>query len=128
MKPRVVATVAALWTVLSSGQVAACEVKREPLEKSGVASATMVLVNDGKPCEFRFRFGGQNPPDSWELVSKPQGGTVRFRDDVAEYQPNPGFTGNDKFVVTVFGRVPGGKRHDTRNGQFEVAVTVNAKP
>jgi hypothetical protein len=124
-------TMTALWAIcatLSSGQSAACEVKREPLEKSGEASATMVMVNDGKPCPFKFRFGGQNPPDSWELVSKPQSGTVQFRDDVAEYQPDPGFTGSDKFVVAVFGRAPGGKRHEARNGRFEVSVTVNAKP
>jgi hypothetical protein len=128
MKNYVLTAIAALSTALSSGQGAACEVKKEPLEKGGQASATMVMVNDGKPCPFQFRFGGQNPPDSWELVSKPQSGTVQFWDDVAEYQPNPGFTGSDKFVVAVFGRVPGGKRHETRNGRFEVAVTVNTKP
>jgi hypothetical protein len=127
-KTCIATSIAMLWTALSSGQSAACEVKRDSLEKGGQASATMVMVNDGKPCLFKFRFGGQNPPDSWELVSKPQSGTVQFRDDVAEYQPNPGFTGSDKFVVAVFGKVPGGKTRDVRDGRFEVAVTVNAKP
>ncbi len=112
----------------ASAQDVGCQVKREAFVNGGVSSATMLVINDGRPCQLTFQFGGQNPPDSWELVTKPQSGTVTFRGDVAEYQPNAGFTGSDKFIVAVFGRTPGGKRHETRNGRFDVAVTVNAKP
>jgi hypothetical protein len=111
----------------AQSQDATCEVNKEQFVPGGTSSATMVMVNDGKPCQFRFRFGGQNPPDNWELVTPPQSGQVQFNEDVAEYHPNPGFTGTDKFVVAVFGRSPGGKKRDARNGRFEVAVTVKSK-
>ena len=130
MKALVVGLMFALWGVQVSAQSQddACEVKKDNFVQGGTSSATMVMVNDGKACQFKFRFGGQNPPDSWELVVPPQSGKVQFDDDVAEYRPNPGFTGNDKFVVAVFGKTPGGKRHDARNGRFEVSVTVKPKP
>ena len=107
---------------------AGCQVKREPMEKSAVAIATMVMVNDGKPCRLAFKFGGQNAPDSWEVRTKPESGTLEVKDEAVEYLPAAGFAGTDKFVVTAFGRAPGGKRHNAREGTFEVTVTVSPKP
>jgi hypothetical protein len=128
MKKLVAVSSMVLWTAHASAQDANCEVKRNSFVNGGTSSVTMLMVNDGKPCQLHFRFGGQTPPDTWELVSKPNAGTVQFREDVAEYQPNVGFAGTDKFTVAVFGRVPGGRMHETRNGKFDVAVTVNPKP
>lgn len=116
------------WAAHATAQDVTCTAKKEPFVNGGTTSAVMLMINDGKPCQLRFRFGGEHAPDSWELVSKPQAGTVQFRDDAAEYQPNPGFTGTDKFTVAVFGRSTGVKKRDARNGKFDVSVTVNPKP
>ena len=124
----ILGTLALATQVNAQSPAEGCEVKRDPMERGGVANATMVMVNDGKPCRFVFKFGGQNPPDSWEVRTKPKSGTLEIKGDAVEYVPAAGFAGSDTFVVTAFGRAPGGKRHETRNGTFEVAVTVNPKP
>ena len=85
-------------------------------------------LEQGGACQFKFRFGQINAPDSWELVESPKSGKVMFKDDTAEYQPNDGFSGEDKFVVALFGKAPAncGNRCN-RNGRFEFAVTVKPK-
>lgn len=130
MKRFIAVMLIALWSAQVSAQSrdGICEVTRQPFVQGGTSSAAMVMVNDGKPCKFRFRFRGEYPPDSWDLVTKPQSGTVQFGEDAAEYQPNPGFTGTDKFVVAIFGRVRSAMKYETPNGRFEITVTVNPKP
>jgi hypothetical protein len=108
-------------------QSAPCEVKRQDFVNGGTSTATMALEQSGA-CQFKFRFGGQNPPDSWELVEAPKSGKVTFKDDVAEYQPTVGFSGQDRFVIALFGKAPNCSNRCTRNGRFEVAVTVSPKP
>jgi hypothetical protein len=103
-----------------------CSVKREPFVNGGVSTGTMIL-EQGNVCQFSFKFGQMNPPDSWELVEPPKSGKVVFKEDIAEYQPNAGFAGDDKFVVAVFGKAPNCGTRCTRNGRFEFAVTVRPK-
>jgi len=103
-----------------------CAVKGEPFANGGTATKTMTLEQESV-CQFAFKFGQTNPPDSWELVDPPKSGKVVFKDEVAEYQPNAGFTGEDKFVVAVFGKAPNCSNRCTRNGRFEFAVSVKPK-
>jgi hypothetical protein len=106
-----------------------CQVTRGDFLNGGVAAAAM-QVEGNTPCQFKFNFGGQQPPDSWELVEPPKSGKVTFGADFAEYLPNAGFSGDDKFVVALFGKAPQcmapGNRCN-RNGRFEIAVTVKPK-
>ena len=111
---------------LTRAQDAKCTVKREAFVNGGTAPGTMTL-EQGSICQFTFKFGQTNPPDSWELVEPPKSGKVVFKDDVAEYQANAGFTGEDKFVVAVFGKAPNCGTRCTRNGRFEFAVSVKPK-
>jgi len=85
-------------------------------------------LEQGSVCQFKFRFGQVNPPESWELIEPPKFGKVMFKDDTAEYQASDGFSGEDKFVVALFGKAPncGGGRC-TRNGRFAFVVTVKPK-
>jgi hypothetical protein len=103
-----------------------CSVKREPFVNGGVSTGTMTL-EQGSVCQFSFKFGQTNLPDSWELVEPPKSGKVIFKEDIAEYQPNAGFAGEDKFIVAVFGKAPNCGTRCTRNGRFEFAVTVRPK-
>jgi hypothetical protein len=127
--------VAALLFTIITGQAfaqspdATCEVHRDDFKAGGTSSATIVMINDGKPCRLIFRFGGQNPPDTWDLVTPPQSGTVQFNKEAAaaEYLPNPGFAGNDKFTFAVFGRAPNLNKKSERDGRFDVSVTVKPK-
>ena len=80
-----------------------CSVAREDFVNGAKSSATMVMTNDGRPCDFGSRFGGMIPPDAWKLIEPPSGGTVTFEGDVARYAPQRGFTGQDRFTVAVFG-------------------------
>ena len=100
-----------------------CSVKRQPLAKGQTSSATMVL-RQGGTCRFRFKFGNVNPPDSWQLVTPPKSGKVVFTDDSAEYVPDNGFSGTDRFVVAVFGKEGNCGTRCTRDGRFDIAVTV----
>lgn len=100
-----------------------CKVKRAALVVGGVAPATMTVANDGQPCRMRYRIQGQTVPDEWKLVEAPKSGTVTFEGDEARYTPKPGFSGEDEFIVAVFGRAQTA-RAPARNGQFKVAVTV----
>jgi len=112
--------------VPADAQPATCAVERKPYVNAGRADATMV-VEEGSTCPFRFRFGGTNPPDSWKLVEKPKSGKVSFSTDVAEYQPAEGFTGEDRFVIAVFGTAPNCGTRCVRNGEYQVTVTVKPK-
>ena len=103
-----------------------CSVKREAFVNGGVATGAMAL-EQGSVCRFSFKFGQTNPPDSWELVEPPKSGKVVFKEDTAEYQPNAGFAGDDKFTVAVFGKAPNCGARCNRNGRFEFAVTVKPK-
>jgi len=60
-------------------------------------------------------------------VEAPKSGKVVFKDDVAEYTPNDGFSGDDKFVVALFGKAPNCGSRCNRNGRFEFSVTVKPK-
>lgn len=108
-------------------QPSPCEVDHQAFVEGGTATATMVL-QQGEACEFKFRFGKEYAPDRWELVESPKSGKVAFKDDVAQYQPTGSFSGQDKFVVAVFGNKPNCSHRCARNGRFEVAVTVTPKP
>ena len=121
-----VATAALLASSLASAQTPGCEVKRQDFVNGGASTATMQVAQGGN-CELRFRFGGANAPDSWELARPPTSGKVTFRDDVASYQPNDGFAGQDNFTFAVFGKAPNCSKTCTRNGQYEVTVTVTPK-
>jgi len=103
-----------------------CRVTREPFVNGGIAKATMALDQDGV-CTFRFRFGGQRPPDTWEIIEAPKSGSVVFNSDVAEYKPNATFSGQDRFVIAIFGIAPGCALYCTRNGRYEVTVAVQPK-
>jgi hypothetical protein len=103
-----------------------CKVTRENFVNHGSAPATMTL-QQGESCDLRFRFGGSRAPDSWKLVTPPKSGTVTFKDDVAEFRPAAGFTGEDKFSVEVFGRAPNCSNRCERNGRFDVTVSVLPK-
>lgn len=107
------------------GQDANCKVDRKAFVSGGSSSATMI-VTSGSSCQFRFLFGSQNVPDSWELATPPRSGNVEFKDDTAEYRPNAGFVGEDAFTVGVYGKSPTARR-SSRNGKFEVSVTVTPK-
>ena len=112
---------------------APCEVNRQPFSGNENATATMTstatmtLMQD-RACRLRFRFGGQNPPGSWELVEAPKSGKVVFAEDFAEYQPDSGFSGLDKFVVAIFGTAPNCGGRCSRSVRYDVAVTVTPKP
>ena len=115
-----------MFATHASAQPASCVVERKPYVNAGRADATMV-VEEGSPCQFRFRFGGTNPPDSWKLVESPKSGKITFNADVAEYQPTAGFTGEDRFVIHMFGTAPNCGSRCTRNGEYQVTVTVKPK-
>ncbi len=100
-----------------------CKIKRDPFVNNGTATGTMT-TEQGAPCEFKFRFQNIAAPDSWKLVTAPKSGNVAFKEDVAEYRPNEGFTGEDQFVLEIFGRAPNCSHQCNRNGRFEFSVTV----
>jgi hypothetical protein len=106
-----------------------CQITRGDFVNGGVAPAAM-QIEGTSPCQFKFNFGGQQPPDNWELIEPPKSGKVSFGTDFAEYLPSSGFTGEDKFVIAIFGKAPQctapGARCN-RNGRFEVSVTVKPK-
>lgn len=117
------------WFHSSSAQQS-CQVTRNDFVNGGVAPAAMQIDGNG-PCQFKFKFGGQQPPDSWELIEPPKSGKVSFGTDFAEYVPNAGFAGEDKFTVALFGKAPQcsapGARCN-RNGRYEISVKVGPKP
>ena len=117
-----------VWLQSSSAQQS-CQVTRQDFVNGGVAPAAM-QIEGTSPCQFKFKFGGQQPPDSWELAEAPKSGKVSFGADFAEYVPNGGFTGEDKFVVALFRKAPQcsapGARCN-RNGRYEISVTVKPK-
>ena len=84
-------------------------------------------VEQNATCQFRIRFGGVNPPDSWNLVQAPKSGSVAFKDDVAEYRPNEGYVGQDAFTIALFGKTPNCGTRCNRNGQYEITVEVVPK-
>ena len=127
MKTALVAiAVLTLVAPVAFAQDANCKVDRKEFVPGRTSSATMVMTS-GSTCQFRFRFGGQNAPDTWELVAPPKSGKVEFKEDIAEYRPNPDFVGSDAFAVNIFGKSPTARR-DTRNGKYEISVTVSPKP
>lgn len=111
---------------LTHAQDAKCTVKHGTFVNGGTSTGTMTL-EQGSVCRFTFKFGQTNPPDTWELVESPKSGKVVMKDDFAEYQPNDGFTGEDKFVVALFGKAPNCGTRCTRNGRFDFAVTIKPK-
>jgi hypothetical protein len=125
--PVLCAAVCMLAAVDSFAQSPNCKIKRDPFVNNGTSNGTMTTVQGGA-CEFRFRFQNTSPPDSWKLVDAPKSGKVTFKDDVAEYQPNADFSGEDKFVIEVFGRVPSCSHLCNRNGRFQFSVAVQPKP
>jgi hypothetical protein len=118
----------ALW-LHAAGAQQACQVTRGDFVNGGAATAAMQLEGAG-PCQFKFNFGGQQPPDKWELVEPPKSGKVSFGTDFAEYVPNAGFAGEDKFAIAIFGKAPqctaSGARCN-RNGRYDIAVTVKPR-
>jgi hypothetical protein len=110
---------------VAQAQEGKCEVKREPFVNGGVSKGSMA-VEPGGVCRFQFKFGQINPPDSWKIVEAPKSGTVVFKGDVAEYQPNAGFTGEDRFVIEVFGRAPNCGTRCTRDGRYDFSVNVKS--
>ena len=119
---------AVCWlTQAASAQQSDCQVTQSDFLPDIVSTAVMVVEGAG-PCQFKFRFGGQNAPDSWELVEAPKSGKVTFSGDAAEYRPDPGFAGDDKFVITFTGSRPNCTKNCFRRGRYAVAVTVKPKP
>jgi hypothetical protein len=108
------------------GQASPCEVKREPFVNGGMAAARMT-GQQGGTCQFKFKFGGQNPPDSWQPVEAPKSGSVTFKEDAAEYQPTEGFSGSDRFVIALFGKTPNCGNRCARNGRCDVVVTTGPR-
>jgi hypothetical protein len=115
-----------VWSVGSDAQQSNCQVTRKDFVSGGMSAATMD-IRGAQPCRFVFRFGKQNAPDSWELIQPPKSGKVSFGTDFAEYAPDSGFVGEDKFIVNLFGKSPqcnkpGGRCN--RTGRYEITVTV----
>src|SRR4030095_6705418 len=114
---------------LANAQQTTCQVTRNDFVNGGVAQATM-QISDMGPCQFKFKFGGQSAPDTWELIQPPKSGKVSFGADYAQYEPDAGFVGEDKFTIALFGKAPqctaSGARCN-RNGRYEITVTVKPK-
>jgi hypothetical protein len=111
---------------LAQAQDPKCQVKRDQFVNGGRANGSMKVEQNGV-CEFKFRFGGTNPPDSWNLVTPPKSGKVAFKEGIAEYRPNEGFVGDDKFTIALFGKTPNCGTRCNRNGQYEISVQVLPK-
>src|SRR5437867_11943809 len=63
----------------ANAQAPQCEVKHQPFANGGTSTGTMRL-EQGSVCQFKFRFGQVNPPESWELIEPPKFGKVMFKD------------------------------------------------
>jgi hypothetical protein len=123
----VVAAIAASlgWSCFAKGSDDRCVVEHPHFGRGETVTATMVVINDGEPCEMHMHFGG-NLASSLKILAKPGNGTlVAARSNVA-YTPNPGFMGNDSFDVRWFG-VGFGPNSPSQNVRTKVEITVRAK-
>ena len=87
----------------------------------------MPVVNNGKPCEFSFKFGGTFEPSDWKVEAAPTHGRVEASGSTVKYVPDADYAGTDAFTVAVFGFNPMlAHGHRSRNGRFAIAVDVRA--
>jgi hypothetical protein len=90
----------------------------------GGATVDVTVVNTGKPCRIRMHSDVDAGMATTELhaVEEPQHGRLELSGpDVANYIPNPGYTGRDQYAVA--GRGPTA-RGTTASVRVNVRVTV----
>jgi hypothetical protein len=100
------------------GQQANCQVPPfRGMTQPGGASATMLVVNNGEACRFRFWMTTDRQPfETATVATPPSNGTATATTSGAAYTPRAGFAGTDQFTVTATGRF---------SGQIVVRVTVS---
>jgi hypothetical protein len=104
-----------------------CTVGHKGFVEGGVAQGQMRVVNNGKACEFSFKFGGTFDPSDWKVESAPKHGRLEMGGTSIKYLPDAGYAGPDVFTVAVFGYNPmlaHGRR--SRDGRF--AFNVDVRP
>lgn len=89
----------------------------------------MLVLNNGKGCDFAFKFGATGSQTSWKVDEAPRHGRLDASGSKVTYLPEPGYAGPDKFVVSAYGLNPYARGPNrTRNGQFAVTVEVRTTP
>jgi len=110
-----------------AAQPSDCAVTHKAFVEGGVAQGQMRVANDGKACEFSFKFGQTFDPSDWKIESAPKHGRLEVGGSSLKYLPDAGYAGPDAFTVAVFGYNPmlaHGRR--SRNGRF--AFNVDVRP
>jgi hypothetical protein len=102
---------------------ARCVVTRgQKSAKDETGRATMQVRNDGAPCSINHHFDG-SPASSVRISQQAANGSVTISGLRVNYTPRAGFTGEDAFVVTWYGRGLGNQA-TSRNARVRVLVTV----
>ena len=115
--------------VTAWAQPSDCAVRHNAFVEGGVAQGQMRVLNNGKACEFSFKFGGAFDPSDWKVESAPKHGRLEVGGSSVKYLPDAGYAGPDAFTVTVFGYNPmlaHGRR--SRDGRFAFNVDVRSVP
>ena len=97
--------VVAFWFSGSAqAQEGRCKVDPWRFENTRTVPITISMPNDGKPCKIR-KLSFQGGSEAAYSVSTPaSNGEVVIVDNEAFYTPKPGFSGTDKFALSVTGK------------------------
>jgi hypothetical protein len=90
--------------------------------KDETGRATMLVRNDGSACSINHHFAG-SPASTVRINQQAANGHVSISGLRVDYTPRAGFTGEDAFVVTWYGRGIGNQATN-RNARVRVLVTV----
>ena len=115
----------AATSMVARAQPSDCAVTHQAFVEGGMAPGRMRVVNNGKACEFSFKFAGQFDPSDWKVERAPEHGQLEVGKSGVKYVPASGYVGPDAFTVAVFGFNPMlGHGHRSRNGRFAIDVEV----
>jgi hypothetical protein len=84
----------------------------------------MVVVNNGRPCEFSVYENPsqrRNPGTEGEVTLAPKHGQIELKPPRIQYTPEPGYNGEDAFAVQMW---TGG----TKVVQLKFAIKVTVRP
>jgi len=88
------------------------------------AEGTMVVVNNGRPCEFTVYENPsqrRNPGTEGEVTLAPKHGKIALKPPRIQYTPEPGYNGEDAFAVQMW---TGG----TKVVQLKFIIKVTVQP
>jgi hypothetical protein len=123
-------TLAIAGTGVARAQSPGCQSTHQPYVEAGLVEGRMLVLNNGKGCDFAFKFGGTGWETSWKVDEAPKHGKLDASGGKLTYLPESGYAGTDKFLVTAFGvnAFAHSGPHRTRNGRFAVSVQVRTEP